>query len=68
MKKPIEPDMRKYPFRGILSEIAAEEKVTRSAVAQRKKRGDPKTLQKIAQKVQEKLEIVRQLEEHSRKE
>jgi predicted DNA-binding protein YlxM (UPF0122 family) len=65
MKKTIEPDMRKYPFRGILTEIAEEEKVTRSAVAQRRKRGDPKTLQKIALKVQEKLAMVRQLEEQS---
>lgn len=55
--------MRRYPFRGILSEIAQEENVTRSAVAQRKKRRDPKTLQKIAQKVQEKLAMMRQLEE-----
>jgi hypothetical protein len=51
--------MRKYPFRGILSEIAREEGVTRSAVAQRRKHKDPKTLRKIAQKIQEKIAMSR---------
>ncbi len=46
-------DLRRHPYRGILSEIAREEGVLRQAIQKRAKRGDPETLARIAAKVRE---------------
>jgi hypothetical protein len=48
-------DLRKHPFRGILSEIAREDGVERQAVQKRARRGDPDTLARIAAKVRERV-------------
>jgi hypothetical protein len=47
------PDLRKHPYRGILSEIAREDGVGRQAVQKRARRGDPDTLIRIAAKIRE---------------
>ncbi|HVZ37717.1 MAG TPA: hypothetical protein VHI13_00420 [Candidatus Kapabacteria bacterium] len=41
-------NLRRQPFRGVLTEIAREEGVTRQAVQKRAARGDPDTLARIA--------------------
>ncbi|MEO5929257.1 MAG: hypothetical protein ABIR47_04945 [Candidatus Kapaibacterium sp.] len=43
-------DLQRKPYRGILSEIAAEDGVSRQAVSRRMHRGDPDTLLRIAKK------------------
>ncbi|HVZ40318.1 MAG TPA: hypothetical protein VHI13_13645 [Candidatus Kapabacteria bacterium] len=50
--------LREPPYRGILTEIAREEGVTRQAVQKRTSRGDPDTLARIAAKVRERQCIV----------
>ncbi|HVZ40629.1 MAG TPA: hypothetical protein VHI13_15220 [Candidatus Kapabacteria bacterium] len=45
------PNLRRQPLRGVLSEIAREEGVTRQAVQKRVSRGDPDTLARIVAKV-----------------
>jgi hypothetical protein len=52
-------EFRRYPFRGILSEIAAEDGVKRQAIRKRALRGDPDTLARIAAKMQERSAKVR---------
>lgn len=52
-------DFRRHPYRGILAEIAREDGVERQAVQKRMKKGDPDTLARIAEKVQERNEKVR---------
>lgn len=46
-------DFRRHPYRGILAEIAKEDGVGRQAVQKRLKKGDPATLARVAEKVQE---------------
>lgn len=48
-----------HPYRGILSEIAREEGVKRQAVHQRMKKGEPRTLERIAEKVRGRREVQR---------
>lgn len=50
---------QRYPYRGILSEIAAEDGVKRQAIRKRALRGDPDTLARIAAKMQERSAKVR---------
>lgn len=47
------PDFRRYPLRGILTEIAREDGSTRQSVQKRAMRGEPDTLARIAEKVRE---------------
>jgi len=49
--------LRRQPYRGILTEIAREEGVTRQAVQKRTSRGNPDTLARIAAKVHERAEL-----------
>ncbi len=55
--------LRRYPFRGTLTEIACEEGVTRQAVQKRTSRGDPDTLARIAVKVRERRRRITELEQ-----
>jgi predicted DNA-binding protein YlxM (UPF0122 family) len=48
-----EIDLTRYPFRGILSEIARERGVTRQAVQQAAKKGSLEILERIVEKVSE---------------
>jgi predicted DNA-binding protein YlxM (UPF0122 family) len=52
-------DMHRYPFRGIYSEIAREEGVTRQAIQQAARKGSPKILQRIAEKVEERKAMLK---------
>lgn len=55
-------DITKAPFRGILAEIAREDGVSRQAVHQSAQNGNPKLLERIAEKVEERKDraIMRQ--------
>lgn len=45
--------MNRHPLRGIYSEIAQEDGVSRQAVQQAARKGNPEILNRIAEKVQE---------------
>lgn len=51
--------MNRHPFRGIYSEIAQEEGVSRQAVQQAARKGNPKILSRIAEKVEERKDVLK---------
>lgn len=51
--------MRRYPFRGIYTEVAKEEGVTPEAIRQAVKYGNPRILEKVAGKIEERRAKVR---------
>lgn len=61
MSNPLESDFRRYPYRGILAEIAREDGTTRQAVQKAARRGSPDILQRIAAKMQERRRLVRRV-------
>ncbi len=59
--KPLGHDaLSRYPFRGIYSEIAEEEGVTRQAVQQAASKGNPRILNRIAEKVEERKAVLKE--------
>lgn len=54
------PDMRRYPFRGIYAEIAREEGISRQAVKEAARKGDPRILARITTKVEERKSILKE--------
>ena len=52
--------LNRYPFRGIYSEIAAEEGVSRQAVQQAARKGSPRILNRIAEKVEERKALLKE--------
>ena len=57
--KPDKVDVHHYPFRGIYTEIAREEGVTRQAIQQAAQKGNPRILNRIAQKVEERKAMLK---------
>jgi hypothetical protein len=57
--KPEKVDVHHYPFRGIYTEIAREEGVTRQAIQQAAEKGNPRVLGKIAQKIEERRALLK---------
>ena len=51
-------DLNRFPYRGILSEIARERGVTRQAVQQSASKRNLETLELIAEKVKKRMERV----------
>jgi len=51
--------MNRYPFRGIYSEIAQELGVSRQAVQQAARKGNPKILSRITEKVEERRALLK---------
>lgn len=47
LKLDAESDMRRWPFRGIFAEIAVEEGVSRQAIQQRFRQGNPAIVRKV---------------------
>lgn len=52
--------MNRYPLRGIYSEIAQEEGVSRQAIQQAAKKGNPRILNRIAEKVEQRKVMIKQ--------
>lgn len=52
--------LNRYPFRGIYSEIADEEGVSRQAVQQAARKGNPRILNRIAEKVEERKALLKE--------
>lgn len=57
--KPEKVDVHHYPFRGIYTEIAREEGVTRQAIQQAAGKGNPRILGRIAQKIDERRALLK---------
>ena len=57
--RPDKVDVHHYPFRGIYTEIAREEGVTRQAIQQAAQKGNPRILDRIAQKVDERKAMLK---------
>jgi hypothetical protein len=57
--KPEKVDVHHYPFRGIYTEIAREEGVTRQAIQQAAEKGNPRILGRIAQKIEERKALLK---------
>jgi predicted DNA-binding protein YlxM (UPF0122 family) len=57
--KPEKVDVHHYPFRGIYTEIAREEGVTRQAIQQAAGKGNPRILGRIAQKIEERKALLK---------
>lgn len=53
-----EVDLSRYPYRGILTEIAREEGVTRQAIQQAARTGNPHLLGRIAAKIEERRAMI----------
>ncbi|HVZ38925.1 MAG TPA: hypothetical protein VHI13_06590 [Candidatus Kapabacteria bacterium] len=51
-------DLGHYPFRGIFTEIAREDGVSRQAVQQAARAGNPRILRRVAEKIEERRAMV----------
>jgi len=52
--------MNRFPFRGIYTELAEEEGVSRQAIQQAAAKGNPKILGRVAEKVRERESLLRE--------
>ncbi len=62
---PEDVDLCHYPFRGIYTEIAREDGVTRQAVQQAARKRNPRILDRIAEKIEERRAMLRKYD-HAR--
>jgi hypothetical protein len=58
--RPKKVDMNRFPFRGIYTELAEEEGVSRQAIQQAAAKGNPKILSRVAEKVKERQSMVQE--------
>lgn len=52
--------MNRFPFRGIYTELAEEEGVSRQAIQQAAAKGNPRILGRVAEKVKERQSMVQE--------
>lgn len=55
-------NLSRYPFRGIYTEIAREDGVTRQAIQQAARKGNPHILNRIAEKIEQRKAMLKKYE------
>ena len=63
--RPNKVNMNRFPFRGIYTELAEEEGVSRQAIQQAAAKGNPRILGRVAEKVRERQSMVQQFNDVS---
>jgi hypothetical protein len=58
--RPKKVNMNRFPFRGIYTELAEEEGVSRQAIQQAAAKGNPRILGRVAEKVKERQSMVQE--------
>ena len=55
-------DLNHYPFRGIFTEIAREDGVSRQAIQQAARAGNPRILHRVAEKIEERRAMMKKFD------